>query len=101
MLLEDLNPRRQMGHLIGRSVMDSFPFIVRRRTCFLLLADIVAQIVKGLVLAVAIGDNAQFWRAGRVERFQFECECLHRIDGLRIFAGSIASRSWPVKSAIH
>jgi hypothetical protein len=50
---------------------------------------------------VAIGDNAQFWRAGRVERFQFECECLHRIDGLRIFAGSIASRSWPVKSAIH
>ena len=45
---------------------------------FLLLADILAEVVESLVLAVSVGHDAQLRRKRRIERVQFECECCHR-----------------------
>jgi hypothetical protein len=63
---------------MGRSDIRSFPFVARCSPGFLLLADVLAEVVESLVLAMSVGHDAKFRRTGRIESFHFERECCHR-----------------------
>ena len=68
---------RAIGHWIISSRSPSHPV-------FLPIANILAEVVESLVLAVSVGDNAQFRRKCHIERFQFESDTSPKTE--RIFA---------------
>ena len=61
---------------MGRSDMTSLPLIARGFPWLFLLADIFAEIVESLVVAVSVGHDAQLRRPCRIQRFQFEARML-------------------------